>query len=68
MYWRSNTGSDIAAEYAAALALSYLNFHDTDEAKYAGYLDMAKKLYAYSESVKSALNESGVNIDESDNS
>ncbi|MGN0580961.1 MAG: glycoside hydrolase family 9 protein [Ruminococcus sp.] len=68
MYWRSNTGSDIAAEYAAALALSYLNFHETDEAKYAEYLDMAKKLYEYSERVNSALNESGVNIDELDTS
>lgn len=66
MYWRSNTGSDIAAEYAASLALSYLNFHTEDEDTYSHYLDMAKKFYAYSERVNSVLNENGVNIDEWD--
>lgn len=64
MYWRSNTGADIAAEYAASLALSYLNFHTTDEAKYSAYLEKAKELYAFSEKVNTPLNEWGVNKDE----
>lgn len=65
MYWRSDTGSDIAAEYAASLALSYLNFGG-DDSKYNGYLEMAKKFYDYSTRVNSSLNERGVNIDEWD--
>lgn len=42
MYWTSSGASDIAAEYAAALALSYLNFGNTEDLKYA------KALYAFS--------------------
>ncbi|MCM1007644.1 MAG: glycoside hydrolase family 9 protein [Ruminococcus flavefaciens] len=64
MYWRSNAGADIAAEYAASLALSYLNFHTTDEAKYSAYLEKAKELYEFSERVNTPLNEWGVNKDE----
>lgn len=64
MYWRSDAGADIAAEYAASLALSYLNFHTTDEAKYSAYLEKAKELYAFSERVNTPLNEWGVNKDE----
>jgi len=66
MYWKSDTGSDVAAEYAAALALAYINFHDTDETKYRGYLETAKKLYEYSRRVDKALNEENINIDETD--
>lgn len=64
IYWRSDAGADIAAEYAASLALSYLNFHTTDEAKYSAYLEKAKELYAFSERVNTPLNEWGVNKDE----
>lgn len=64
MYWRNDAGADIAAEYAASLALSYLNFHTTDEAKYSKYLEKAKELYAFSERVNTPLNEWGVNKDE----
>lgn len=39
--WRSSGCGDIAAEYAASLALSYLNFGDTEDLKYA------KALYNY---------------------
>ncbi|MCR5717955.1 MAG: glycoside hydrolase family 9 protein, partial [Oscillospiraceae bacterium] len=42
MYWVTSGASDIAAEYAAALALDYLNFGDTES------LDYAKALYAFS--------------------
>lgn len=42
MYWTSNSASDIAAEYAAALALDYLNFGDTESLTYA------KALYKFS--------------------
>lgn len=41
-YWTSWGASDIAAEYAAALALSYLNFGNSEDLKYA------KALYAFS--------------------
>jgi len=68
MYWKSDTGSDVAAEYAAALALAYINFHDTDETKYGEYLETAKKLYEYSRRVDKALNEENINIDETDKS
>ena len=66
MYWKSDTGSDVAAEYAAALALAYINFHNTDETKYSEYLETAKKLYEYSRRVDKALNEENINIDETD--
>ena len=66
MYWKSDTGSDVAAEYAAALALAYINFHDTGETKYSDYLVTAKKLYEYSRRVDKALNEENINIDETD--
>lgn len=51
MIWEKGAGGDIAAEYAAALALGYLNFHESDEAKYSGYLDLAEKLYSFSNKV-----------------
>ncbi len=35
LYWTSNSASDIAAEYAASLALSYINFGDAEDLKYA---------------------------------
>ena len=35
MYWTSNSASDIAAEYAAALALNYINFGNAEDLKYA---------------------------------
>ena len=42
MFWTSSGASDIAAEYAAALAISYLNFGDSSDLKYA------EALYAFS--------------------
>ena len=47
MEWSSQYGSNIAAQYAAALALGYLNFRDTNPAKYDEYLELAKKLYDF---------------------
>ncbi len=50
IYWADSTGGDIAAEYAAALALAYLNNQKTyndDPEKYQDYLDMAKKFYNF---------------------
>ena len=35
MFWTSNSASDIAAEYAAALALDYINFGNEESLKYA---------------------------------
>ncbi len=35
MFWTSNSASDMAANYAAALALNYLNFGDAEDLKYA---------------------------------
>ncbi len=35
MFWTSNSASDIAADYAAALALNYINFGDAEDLKYA---------------------------------
>ncbi len=35
MFWTSNGASDIAAEYAAALALNYINFGNSEDLKYA---------------------------------
>ena len=51
MIW-SDKGSDIAAEYAASLALSYLNFYHDDlpeaeKTKYRNHLAAAKKLYDF---------------------
>lgn len=40
--WTSNGASDIAAEYAAALAVNYLNFGNAEDLKYA------KALYEFS--------------------
>lgn len=42
MYWTSSGASDIAADYAASLALSYLNFGNAEDLKYA------KALYKFS--------------------
>ncbi len=49
MIWSSTSGANIAAEYAAALALGYINFHDEDATKYNSYLEIAEKLYRFSE-------------------
>ncbi|MBE6859600.1 MAG: choice-of-anchor A family protein, partial [Ruminococcus sp.] len=51
MIW-SDKGSDIAAEYAASLALSYLNFYrddlpEAEKTKYKNHLAVAKKLYDF---------------------
>ncbi|MBR5513739.1 MAG: glycoside hydrolase family 9 protein, partial [Ruminococcus sp.] len=46
MVWTSTSGSNVAAEYAAALALGYLNFNDGSE-KYREYLEVAEKLYEF---------------------
>ena len=35
MFWTSNSASDMAANYAAALALNYINFGDAEDLKYA---------------------------------
>ncbi len=35
MFWTSNSASDIAADYAAALALNYINFGNAEDLKYA---------------------------------
>ena len=35
MFWATSGASDIAAEYAAALALDYINFGDAESLKYA---------------------------------
>ncbi len=35
MYWTSSGASDIAAEYAAALAINYINFGNAEDLKYA---------------------------------
>ena len=69
MFWVSNSGADIASEYAAALALQYLNFRSeasTQEEieKYENYLTVAKKLYQFALAHPTAYNEWGVNKDE----
>lgn len=51
MIW-SEAGADIAAEYAASLALSYLNFYrddlpEAEKTKYRNHLAAAKKLYDF---------------------
>lgn len=60
LYWVTNTGGDIAAEYAAALALSYLNFHSTSDEpeRYEAYLEMAKKLYEFAKTNNTPYNSS----------
>lgn len=35
MFWTSNSASDMAADYAAALALNYINFGNAEDLKYA---------------------------------
>ncbi len=35
MFWTSNSASDIAADYSAALAINYLNFGNAEDLKYA---------------------------------
>ena len=35
MYWTTNSASDIAAQYAAALAANYVNFGNAEDLKYA---------------------------------
>ena len=67
-YWVSGTGADIASEYAAALALSYLNFYDTasedEKPIYAEYLATAKRFYQYALDNPRCLNEDNINVDE----
>lgn len=63
MFWVSGSGADIASEYAAALALAYLNFND-GSTKYQNYLNKAKELFEYAISNESAFNQIGINIDE----
>lgn len=65
MFWVSGSGADIASEYAAALALAYLNFNDGSP-KYQNYLKKAKELfeYAINNNNESAFNQIGINIDE----
>lgn len=46
MVWTSTSGSNVAAEYAAALALGYINFNDGSD-KYKEYLEVAEKLYEF---------------------
>lgn len=44
MFWASGFGGDIAGEYAAALALNYLNFGNPDDLTYAkAYYDFASR-------------------------
>ena len=47
-YWTSDDASDIAAEYAAALAVNYINFGNAEDLKYA------KALYNYSIKINKA--------------
>lgn len=61
MFWTSS-GGDIAAEYAAALALAYLNFNDGSD-KYSNYLAMAEKFYQFAQG-KGVLDDWGINKDE----
>lgn len=58
MCWTSNEtgGSEIAAEYAAALALHYLNFGGDE------YLDRAKKIYEYAEKLNKYTTDKGKNV------
>ena len=48
--WRSNGSGEIAAEYAAALAVSYVNFGNKEDLKYA------KALYNYAKANPSCSN------------
>lgn len=48
LVWTSDSGSNVAADYAAALAQYYLNF--PNDSNSAQYLEYAKALYAYSTS------------------
>ena len=45
MFWTSNGASDIAAEYAAALAANYKNFGNAEDLKYAKALYKFSKQY-----------------------
>ena len=45
MYWTSNGASDIAANYASALALNYKNFGNAEDLKYAKALYNFSKQY-----------------------
>ena len=68
MYW-SDHGAEIAGEYAAALALGYLNFYDengtqAEKDKYNNYLVVAKKLFEFGNDDRRLFNEVGINIDE----
>ena len=58
LFWRGDSGGDIAAEYAATLAQYKVNFPTDPKAD--AYLERAKKLYEFAKQ-KPALNEYGVN-------
>ncbi len=45
MYWTSNSASDIAAEYSAALAANYVNFGNKEDLTYAEALYKFSKQY-----------------------
>ncbi len=45
MFWTSNGASEIAAQYAAALAANYVNFGNTEDLKYAKALYKFSKQY-----------------------
>lgn len=47
MWWESSNVSNVAAEYAAALAIYKLSF--PNDSKSDNYIDVAKKLYAFAE-------------------
>ncbi|MDE7225983.1 MAG: glycoside hydrolase family 9 protein, partial [Ruminococcus sp.] len=51
MYWTSDSASDIAAEYAAALAVNYINFGNPED------LDYAESLYRFSVKYNSVAGE-----------
>lgn len=59
----ANSGSNIAADYAAALAQYYLNFPDDPNA--AEYLKYAKALYAYAWKLNNAYSATGFYADSS---
>ncbi|MDD6059698.1 MAG: glycoside hydrolase family 9 protein [Ruminococcus sp.] len=71
MIW-SDKGSDIAAEYAASLALSYLNFYrddlpEAEKTKYKNHLAAAKKLYDFATTANRGIYSNGFYPSNSDN-
>ena len=47
MIWKSSEGSNVAAQYAGALALGYLNFKDDPNFESSNYLKVAEDLYEF---------------------